>query len=296
MIYVHLMGGLGNQCFQYAAGRALSLASGQPLKLDLSEFRPPARTDTPRSYELGKLKVEAELATLREERRLGLRPSLAQRAVRKLLRLAGLKRMGPRVLADPDHRYRPLVASTDQDTCLNGYWASEKYFLPIAELLRRELSPREGPSTRDAELLQRMGEEVSVSVHVRRGDYVSRPAARDFHGLCGEDFYRAAALSLGRSGPTRFYVFSDDIDWCRGNLGFLDPAEFVDHHGPDEAQWDMRLMSACRHHVVANSSLSWWGAWLNPRRDKRVLAPAHWFSPAAGVDTRDMVPETWERL
>lgn len=297
MIFVSLQGGLGNQCFQYAAGRALSMASGQPLKLDLSGFSREARGTTPRSYELDKLKVEAPRASEDEMRVFALRPGLLFRMRRRLSRLAGVRPPGGRVLRDGDHRFRPLQADPERDTCLDGYWASEKYFDSIAGLLRQELVPRDAPAGRNAELLSRLAGEESASVHVRRGDYVSLPQARAFHGLCGEDYYRRACEILKREfAGIRFYVFSDDPAWCRRHLGFLDGAEFLDHNGPGQGHWDMRLMSACRRHVIANSSLSWWGAWLDPREDKRVIAPAQWFSPESQADSLDVCPPSWQRL
>jgi hypothetical protein len=135
----------------------------------------------------------------------------------------------------------------------------------------------------------------SVSVHVRRGDYVSDPATNQSLGTCSAEYYRGAArLIASQVSSPRFFVFSDEPDWARANLELEGPAVFVTHNDPERGYEDMRLMAFCRHHIVANSSFSWWGAWLS-NSGGIVVAPKRWFK-ANEWDARDLVPERWVRL
>ncbi len=155
--------------------------------------------------------------------------------------------------------------------------------------------PQPAPSTHDSEILKRIADQCSVSVHVRRGDYVSQRSAAAVHGVCSLQYYRSALAAISRTlHDPQFFVFSDDARWTREYLTFPGPATFVDHNGPATAFQDLLMMSRCKHHVLANSSFSWWGAWLNPSPDKSVVAPRHWF--ADGRETKDLTPAEWIRL
>ena len=136
----------------------------------------------------------------------------------------------------------------------------------------------------------------AVSLHVRRGDYVSDPATNRFHGTCSPDYYRQAVdYVIGRAGVPHLFVFSDDQEWTRANLQFAVPRRSSSANPPDCGYRDMQLMARCRHHIIANSSFSWWGAWLNPSPEKIVVAPKQWFSSPRN-DTRDLVPPNWVRM
>ena len=146
------------------------------------------------------------------------------------------------------------------------------------------------------DLLRNIHSTHSVSVHVRRGDYVSDSAANKVHGTCTPDYYqRAIAMVDSRTSDAHFFVFSDDIAWVRSAIDFGSRATFVSHNTGSDSFRDMQLMAACRQHIVANSSFSWWGAWLDPRPDKVVMAPRTWFA-SEKLDTRDLVPADWIRL
>jgi hypothetical protein len=179
---------------------------------------------------------------------------------------------------------------------LDGYWQSERYFSDIAGVLRQEFTA-EAPLDRENEALAAGIAAVNaVSLHVRRGDYVDDPTTNRFHGICAPDYYqRAVDFVASRVEAPRLFVFSDDLQWTRANLRFSVPMTFVDANPPDCGYRDMRLMTRCRHHIVANSSFSWWGAWLNPSREKIVVAPCRWFG-ASRNDTSDLIPPNWVRL
>ncbi len=135
-----------------------------------------------------------------------------------------------------------------------------------------------------------------VSIHIRRGDYVTNTSANDFHGLCSLEYYSAGIeYVLSRVPDATLDVFSDDIEWARLNIRIPAPTIFIDHNQGRSSWEDMRLMSRCQHHIIANSSFSWWGAWLNPSPDKIVIAPSKWFADSS-ILTDDIVPSTWIRI
>jgi hypothetical protein len=295
LVVVRLIGGLGNQMFQYAAGRALALRRGATLKLDLGGFAQAGIT-TRRSFELDVFPLQADLATGRDLAALGLRPGPEPRWRRYLSRVFRINwPPKSRIYREPHFRFDPNVAQLALPVYLDGYWQSEKYFADIAETLRREFTPRAPLDPDNAALAARIDQVNAVSLHVRRGDYVSDADTNRYHGTCSLDYFRQAVDHIRARVPdAHLFVFSDDREWTRNNLTFPLPTTFVDVNPPDRGYRDMQLMARCRHHVLANSSFSWWGAWLDPSPDKIVVAPRRWFS--APVDTRDLVPESWIRL
>jgi hypothetical protein len=181
---------------------------------------------------------------------------------------------------------------------LFGYFQSERYFNSIAESLRGWLAPREPLGVAAAAALQRIEtSRLPVSVHVRRGDYL-KPGTHEVHGILGESFYRQVfdRLESMIGNEAELFIFSDDPAAAEQVLGFI-PGSRLNHvRGDPERPWeDMALMARCRHHVIANSSFSWWGAWLNPSSDKIVVAPRAWFvtTELSRRNTRDLYPIGW---
>lgn len=288
MIVTRLSGGLGNQMFQYAAGRRLALARGTELVLDPSPLSDP-RVRTPRCYELGRYPIRARVGEPSEidalERR---RRSLTSRLARRLGRRPASVERG--------FGFDPAVLDLPDGSCLEGHWQSERYFADAADEVRAELSLETPPGENDAAWLARIASCSSVSVHVRRGDYVSDPAVLAMHGTCSLDYYVRACEHLAkRVADPVYFVFTDDPEWARSHLSLPGETAFVDHNGPDAGPEDLRLMSRCQHHIIANSTFSWWGAWLDPRPDKLVIAPRRWFQDDRR-QTRDVVPDGWVRL
>jgi Glycosyl transferase family 11 len=282
MIVSTLIGGLGNQMFQYAAGRALALRKETQLRLDLGWLENPPALVTPRRYELDCFNLQAELC------------SIYPRTRRERLReLVGLS---PRVWREEVFRFDPRVLDLPDNVRLIGYWVDERYFLDEAAQIRDDFRFRYPPEERSAELAEEIrASRTAVSVHVRRGDYVTDTRTATFHGVLPHDYYTASVRHI-RSvvANPRFYVFSDDPDWCRSNLELDAPTVVVSHN--QRGGWeDLRLMSLCTHHVIANSSFSWWGAWLNPRLDKIVIAPRRWIADDS-YDTSHVVPPGWVTL
>lgn len=284
MIATRLMGGLGNQMFQYAAARRLAIKHGTELVLDLSWFERQPRSDTTRQYELGSFPIvgrrTAEPVDGGRRKRL-LRALLPEHGVRRVVE------QGP--------QFQPELLDAPDDTLLVGYWQSEKYFLDEEAQIRRDFA-FDAPISPAARALAESIDESAVSVHVRRGDYVSLARANRFHGVLPIEYYERAAAALLQQlpEPPHFYVFSDDPKWCRTNIELPSTTTFVSR-AESTSHEDMLLMSMCSHHIIANSSFSWWGAWLSASPEKVVIAPRRWFADESR-NTSDLVPESWTRL
>lgn len=292
MVISHILGGIGNQMFQYAAGRALSLANGQRLFLDVSDF---SNYRLHHGFELSRVfNVNAESASSSiVHEMLGWR---ANRWARRALRRPQFARLrGGKFTVEPHFNYWLDFLNLKGDRYLYGYWQSAKYFKPFESVIRRDFTFREQLSGQNAELAAEIANSQSVSLHVRRGDYVSDPKTGNVMDVCSIDYYRKAiSYTTKHVEQPVFYVFSDDIMWVRQNLPVNFPCVYIDHNRQAESYRDMQLMSLCRHHVIANSSFSWWGAWLNPDPEKLVIAPTQWFRN--GNDDRDLIPDEWGRL
>jgi Glycosyl transferase family 11 len=301
VITVSLIGGLGNQMFQYAAGKALAVRHDVPLALDLSGFRNYAL----RPFLLDRLLVpEAELARASEasgeKAPRHFARSLWKQRIDRVLARAGLPKLAAHAgqYREPHFHYDPAFQTLGPKTSLFGYFQSERYFSPIAEILRKHFSPREPLGANSTEMLRRIERSpLATSVHIRRGDYL-KPGTAEYHGILGESYYREAIGRIeARLGEAaEFFVFSDDLAAAEQVLDFVPRPRLTHVRGDPERPWeDMALMARCRHHVIANSSFSWWGAWLNGSPDKIVVAPRAWFaaSELKKLNTADLYPPGW---
>ena len=287
------MGGHSNQLFQYATARCLAMRLGTDVYMDRSWFDAIAEGDTQRTYELEGYSfeqrfIEPDGFTLLEDSE---RPPRHRFFTRKPTKtpLARYRQQG--------HRFDERVLGLPDGMYLDGWWQDERYFREIRATLLEEIELKEPVGERDAEWLRAIRESTSVSVHVRRGDYVTSPATTAFHGVLEASYYQAALArlrALSGDGELRLFVFSNDIAWCRDHFRFDYPTTFVDS-GNSGAE-DMRLMRECRHHVVANSSFSWWGAWLSDHPEKVVIAPKRWFRDEQADAETEIVPTSWERI
>lgn len=292
MIIAQLKGGLGNQLFQYAAGRAVAHRCSMPLTLDLSRYE----WDPKRCYRLDRFNIQARPATPSEvahvtgENRRGLQGVLFRFGQK-------LKPYHRRTVVREKHfHFDPYSRRIRSATYLEGYWQSDKYFEDIAPILRQELTLKYPLEPINEALARRIGEVEAVSVHVRRGDYAADPKTKQTHGTCTPAYYGDAVEQMRRLlRAPHFFVFSDDISWAEANLSFEGPVTYVDHNGQDRDYEDLALMSFCRHHIIANSSFSWWGAWLSDYPDKHVMAPKRWMRDPQHC-TKDVVPTTWHRV
>lgn len=270
MVIVKITGGLGNQLFQYATGKALAKKLSCELVLDLS-FYP---TQTLRKYELDKFNIEARIATTKEITLSGGGNDVVSRLMRKF----GLTSViFPRYIKERESiKYVEKIDQCKSGAFLDGYWQNPRYFSQIKSELVQDFLPK-APLSAPALAWKTRIEQSStpVSLHVRRGDYVDNAHTNSVHGTCGLDYYRAAVNKVLETveNPT-FYVFSDDIEWCKQNLGSLGQLVYIDD--TQSAIDDLMLMSFCQHHIIANSTFSWWAAWLGD--DGLTIAPENWFS------------------
>ena len=292
MVISNIIGGLGNQMFQYAAGRALALRKGTDHFLDISGFE---SYGLHQGFELRSIfSCPARIASKTDVKSmLGWQASPRIRRMLSQPLLSSLRRK--EMIVEPSFGYWTGIGSVPANSYLIGYWQSEKYFEDHASAIRSEFAFKPPLDGLNQEIVGRIRLSNAVSLHVRRGDYAKNPKTLAVHGLCSPDYYRAAIRhAADRITSPRFFVFSDDIEWARENLALDFPCEFIDHNKGKESYKDMQLMSLCRHHIIANSSFSWWGAWLNPDPQKIVIAPQKWF--ANGTAVNDLLPERWLKL
>ena len=292
MIITQLIGGLGNQMFQYAAGRALSLRNHSTLALDISGFE---KYELHQGFELQRVFSHTfEIASKADVRKvLGWQFPVIIRRIVSRRPFASFCR--ERFVVEPHFYYWPGINKLAKDCYLSGYWQSEKYFSDVASQIRADFTFQLPLENKNAELAKQINQVSAVSLHVRRGDYANNPKTTATHGLCSLDYYRAAIRHVSdRIEQPYFFIFSDDIGWVKDNLKMDFPCQYVDHNQGAESYNDMRLMSMCKHHIIANSSFSWWGAWLNPNVEKTVIAPKLWFANA--TNTQDLIPQSWVKL
>lgn len=262
MIDVRLKGGLGNQMFQYALGRVLSIKHNTNLFLDLNYFK--NKNFTPREYNLDQFNIKAQII---EKSRIPL-----------LLKF-----------------FLPLIKKINWNgnIYLDGYFQSEKYFKEYTEVIRKDFTLKNSPAQNIQILAEEIKKANSVCIHVRRGDYVGNK----FHEVVDNEYYNKGIEYINsRTSIEKIYVFSDDIEWCKNNLKFEFPTMFVDSgYAGEKGEGHMYLMSKCKNFIIANSSFSWWGAWLASYPAKIIVAPKQWF-PDASINTDDLIPKEWVRI
>lgn len=292
VVSVRLQGGLGNQLFQYAAARQLAHMRGADLVLDIAPFTTP-----PGHHRGGGLRRQFELAALRNKATISSARSWPF-ATRLRLKVAGLLPPAPAirlgVYYEPHFHFDPSFFSLPSEIYLIGFFQSARYFARIAEQIREELQPRDQRLCREAQSeiaqLRRAGRPL-VSVHLRRTDYVAKQAQGGlFHSLAS-DYYARAMTQFGPGAD--YLLFSDDLDWCRANMR----GDNIFYCSTGRALNDLLRMMQCDHHIIANSTFSWWAAWLDRKVDTIVIAPQHWFGPGAEhYNTVDLLPPTWIAL
>lgn len=289
MVVGTITSGLGNQLFQYAIARHLSVLNHTPLYFDTRFYRSDYAEESGRSFKLDKFNID-----YREPN------SLLYTAFK------GMKLF-------PDRTFKPFFVQIkekhyhfDPDVLkskallinLKGYWHSEKYFKPVSHLIRNELTFNNVSSENFEQYRQQViRAENSVAVHIRRGDYVNHPEFSKTFGFLGLRYYESAiALIKAKLEKPSFFLFTDDKQWVKDHFNDRDDFNFVELKGPEADLDDLHLMSLCKHNIIANSSYSWWGAWLNRNDEKVVLAPKDWFRNQPLWDTKDLLPESWIKI
>lgn len=291
-ITAQIQGGLGNQLFQYATAKALSIRLKGHFHLDISWFSHRWEDVTPRHFLLPELKVDYQLIT----------PSQTIQSPKRWRRIAQqFLPLNPYVLKDRPFRFNSDLNTfkpyTSQDIYLMGYWQSYHYFNAIRDLLIKEIRPANALSDHYQGYLEKILNRPSAMVHVRRGDYLHLPVAAKIHGFLGLDYYQKGFNLLLATDPnTHFFVFSDDLKWAKDHLPRQDNIYFVESIDEKNAPvQELFLMSQCQKHLIANSSLSWWGAWLSESATPMVIAPKHWINDR-DKNWDDLLPKHWHKL
>lgn len=296
MFVVRLSGGLGNQLFQYAFGRAISLDNNCPLLIDIDYFD----IQHERSINDGLFNCKFELNKLTMQLRLWNNSmyrffpiSFLDRVFLKVKKLLGFTALVY------EHKYgfdENIVSKIRRHTYFSGYWQSPIYFEKYRSILLEDFQFIL-PESRNILLEEKIKNVTSVSIHVRRGDYVNNKEANKIHGLCSEAYYKTAVDTLfSKYNAIDWFIFSDDIDWCKNHFLTLQNCTFIESNKwPD--YYDMYLMSLCKHNIIANSSFSWWGAWLNQNPNKTVIGPSRWFADSVlNTQIDGILPNTWIRI
>lgn len=277
MLIVRLLGGLGNQMFQYAFGQRLSLAQGQPVYYDCGLMHNHRnRHAVNRQYSLDVFDAKVNLAQWHH-----VAPWSADafpRWIRGVLKASGITRRQP-ISMKSGFDYDPNLLSTTTPAYFCGLWQSSKWFETIEPALRQSFRFRHPLPLMSQRLADEIREPNSVCVHVRRTDFITHQQSGSSIAFVGVDYYRQAIQRvLEYSEGLRFYVFSDDLDWCEREFDFIPNRKFVDHSFAGfKDSGHLQLLSLGRQLVIPNSTFSWWAAWLCEHSEKRVFIPGQWF-------------------
>lgn len=296
-VIVSLYGGLGNQLFQFATALSLAKKKHGRVFLDLSWFDKDhlSTGETPRAYALGVYDLGCDVHIQRNGRKASHK--YLYRCIDAVLRrIRKYMDVGITRFHEKSMKFHPNLMQSDLPIWLDGYWQSYKYFEDIQPALRKIIAVPGDMNSAMQAIYQDILEKDAICVHVRRGDYVTNPSAAQFHGLCDLSYYQAGLnLIIENTSNPHAYIFSDDPLWVKNNFKLEIPSTVVDINGPDEAHHDLWLMAACKHFIIANSSLSWWGAWLSGYSNKIVVAPRQWFLNSQ-TSTEDLIPNDWVRI
>lgn len=287
-VAVQLHGGLGNQMFQVAAGLALAGRLGASLLFDTSRFRDKGL----RAYALAPFALDAILrheppTALGNLRRAILKPFGKARALRPGYWQGAVYR-------EPHFHFDPIFDGISDDVMIAGYFQSPRYFAGFEREIALALAPEKLASNAALHLAEQLIGETSVAIHLRRGDFAADPRAAAVHGVLDWGYYDRAVAHVRAGQPeARFFVFSDNAEAAAEGAARWPNAEPM---AGTSAGDDLFLMSRARHHIIANSSFSWWSNWLDRREGGIRIAPAQWFAPGNPQDTRDLCPPDWLRL
>lgn len=297
MLIIKLFGGLGNQMFQYAFGRKLALKNNAPLFLDIfSGFQGDFYK---RAYSLNIFNIQANILdrqTIEKINRLQQPTGRKDRLFNALNKhLLGFK---PLIVGEKHYQYDAQVLDTSTKfTYMSGYWQSEKYFEDVEKNIRQDFTFKTPISALLLPLVKEIQKKNAVCLHLRRLHGLAEGKVNSegvtFHGASGLTYYeKAVEILAAKETNLHFYIFSDSPSWAKENIKLPFPMTFMEGNKDYE---DLQLMSLCKHHIIANSSFSWWSAWLNANPNKIVCAPDEWFADKS-VNTKDIYPSSWFRI
>lgn len=287
MIIVKIIGGLGNQMFQYAYAKALE-NKGLEVKIDISAFE---TYKLHGGYQLDKYTIDLDVTTKDENDKFYSNSNVLK--ILKKFRIDFSKKIIEKnLLFDND------LLSVKYDSYIEGYFQCEDYFSSMRDELIKDFTIKNELSQYSKKIEnQILNKDVSASLHIRRGDYISDEKSNNIHGACSLDYYnKAIELMNSKFASISFYIFSDDINWAKKNLD-INNAIYIDSEEKRIPHEDIYLMSLCSHNIIANSSFSWWGAWLNQNDNKFVIAPVQWFADnKLEKQSKNIVCRSWVKL
>ncbi|MDD4049999.1 MAG: alpha-1,2-fucosyltransferase [Candidatus ainarchaeum sp.] len=288
MIIVRLSGGVGNQMFQYAAAKSLAIAKNTSLEIDINNFK--HYTNNFRVYNLNYFNITSKINNNKIIR------IYSNKYVYYLLRKTNkfLLNFILNIYFEPKHYFNQNFFDLSKNTYLIGYFQSELYFKSIFKTICSEFKFK---VIFDSLLVDKVkSKPSSVSIHVRRGDYLNSKICSEFN-VCNLDyFYKGINLISKKITNPYFFIFSDDVMWCKKNLKIPFPHYFVEGDNKDTSLRDLQLMSLCKHNIISNSTFSWWGAYLNQNENKIVIAPKIWFNHSDKSYYKDIVPDNWIKI
>lgn len=293
MIIVKLIGGLGNQLFQYAFARNLSLAHNVPFKMDVSSFA----SCKLRKYSLMDFNIIENFASESELRFTNNKYyEYWKIKVIDLLSLYHKRTIIKERQFNYDGDLVNKINFTNNAKYFEGYWQSEKYFFNIKKTIVKDLEIKTSINTENIKNAEFINKSNSVSLHIRRGDYVKDINTQKYHGSCELDYYlKAVEIIAAKITEPHFFVFSDEPEWVEENFKLKFPATYIKNNDVSKSYEDLRLMSLCKHNIIANSTFSWWGAWLNKNDKKIVISPEKWFKTDS-LNYSDIIPPDWIKI
>lgn len=290
MIRVILTGGLGNQMFQYAAAKSLSLRLNKGLTVDLYALSKRTQA-TKRQFGIQIFDVDLNVSSSWKSKFLVKAFPLVDKTRLLFYMLMGYFRDRSAIV------YASEIEKLRGNIILHGHFQNEKYFDDYKDVIKRDFTFKYLLQGKNAELAKQIRDTQSVSIHVRRGDYLTNVHANKNFAILDKNYYQKVINIIKEEVESpHFFVFSEDFEWIKENISFDGlPVEYVDWNKGEDSYIDMQLMSMCKHNVIANSSFSWWAAWLNDYEWKLVYAPSEWFSDEdRNKDLIDFYPKEWE--
>lgn len=294
MIIVKLKGGLGNQMFQYAFGKKISLMKNIQVKYDISHFENDVVYH--RHYELNHFNIIENIASHEEVNQFGRFERGLSGLILKFINKA-LPNYQKGIVKEPKHGFNPLILNVFDNTYFDGYWGNEKYFLDIADVIKKEFTLKEELDDKNLAIKKYIMSVNAVSVHVRRNDYLDVEGAKRLFTVCTREYYENAIQRIcAIVDNPHFFIFTQDYDWAEKNFKQNLPITIVKNN---EGYKDLELMKYCKHHIIANSTFSWWGALLNENPDKIVIAPKVWYKKKSYqkmYEKGNLIPKEWIKL
>lgn len=308
MIIVSITDGLGNQMFQYSYGRCLAFLNKKKLKLDITYYDNILEGHTPRKFSLDCFNINCEIATNHEINLFNgvtnnmlynmlykIKKNCSNNSfINKALFKIAKETLPYQTIFQTETNSSNITFKVNKNIYLKGFWQSEMFFSPIKDIIKFEFQFKSSLiNLFNSKNISDITNSNSIAIHIRRGDYISNPIFARRYGICSLEYYLNAFEYMNKQiNNPEFFIFSDDLDWAKNHLNIQNiKIQFIE--GNSELE-DLYLMSKCKHQIIANSSFSWWAAWLNSNTEKIVVAPEKWFNIKENYI--DVIPSTWIKI